>query len=142
MTDSRRLPLSAKVFLVCGFYLVALGLYVALLRPALLPEDPRYIGSSLAAIRVAVPGLERWLGLVFKVMGGFMLATGALTVLAACRWLAKRERGTFAALAVAGAASVGLMSATNFLLNSDFRWLLLLPALLWLLGLACYLRER
>ena len=81
MTDSRRLPLSAKVFLVCGFYLVALGLYVALLRPALLPEDPRYIGSSLAAIRAAVPGLERWLGLVFKVMGGFMLATGALTVL-------------------------------------------------------------
>ena len=105
-------------------------------------EDPRYIGSSLEAIRAAVPGLERWLGLVFKVMGGFMVATGALTVFAACRWLAKRERGTFAALAVAGAASVGLMSATNFLLHSDFRWLLLLPALLWLLGLACYLRER
>ena len=71
-----------------------------------------------------------------------MLATGALTVLAVCRWLAKRERGTFAALAVAGAASVGLISAINFLLNSDFRWLLLLPALLWLLGLACYLGER
>ena len=138
----RRLPLSSKVFLVCGLWLVALGLYFALLRPALLPEDPRYIGGSLEAIRAAVPGLERWLGHVFKVMGGFMLATGALTVLAACRWLAKRERGTFAALAVAGAASVGLMSATNFLLNSDFRWLLLLPALLWLLGLACYLRER
>jgi CHASE2 domain-containing sensor protein len=74
-------------------------------------------------------------------MGGFMLATGALTVLAACHWLAKRERGTFAALVVAGSASVGLMSAINFLLHSDFRWLLLLPALLWLLGLACYLRE-
>ena len=59
MTDSRRLPLSAKVFLVCGFYLVALGLYFTLLRPALLPEDPRYIGSSLEAIRAAVPGLER-----------------------------------------------------------------------------------
>ena len=142
MTDSRRLPLSAKVFLVCGLYLVVLGLYFILLRPALLPEDPRYIGSSLEAIRAAVPGLERWLGLVFNVMGGFMVAAGALTVLAALRWLAKRERGTFAALAVAGAASVGLMSATNFLLHSDFRWLLLLPALLWLLGLACYLRER
>ena len=50
-----------------------------------------------------------------------MLATGELTVLAACHWLAKRERGTFAALAVAGAASVGLISAINFLLNSDFR---------------------
>ena len=70
-----------------------------------------------------------------------MLATGALTILAAWRWLAKREPGTFAGLAVAGAASVGLMSATNFLLHSDFRWLLLLPALLWLFGLACYLME-
>lgn len=142
MTVTRRLPLSANVFLVCGFYLVALGLYFALLRPALLLEDPRYIGSSLEAIRAAVPGLERWLGHVFKVMGGFMLATGALTVLAACRWLAKREPGTFAVLAVAGAGSVGLMSAINFLLHSDFRWMLLLPALLWLFGLACYLRER
>lgn len=142
MTVSWRLPLSGKVFLVCGLWLIALGLYFALLRPALLPEDPRYIGSSLEAIRAAVPGLERWLEHVFKVIGGFMVATGVLTVLAACRFLAKRERGTFAALAVAGAASVGLMSATNFLLHSDFRWLLLLPALLWLFGLACYLRER
>ena len=138
----RRLPRSSKVFLVCGFYLVALGLYFALLRLSLLLEDPRYIGSPLEAIRAAVPGLEHWLGVVFKVMGGFMVATGALTMLTACRWLAKRERGTFAALAVAGAASVGLMSAINFLLHSDFRWLLLLPALLWLLGLACYFRER
>ena len=141
MTVPRRLPLSAKVFLVCGLWLVALGLYFVFLRPALLPEDPRYIGSSIQSIRAAVPGLERWLGHVFKVMGGFMVATGALTMLAAWRWLAKRERGTFAALAVAGAAGVGLMSATNFLLHSDFRWLLLLPALSWLFGLACYLRE-
>ena len=143
MTVSRPLPLSAKVFLVCGLWLVALGLYFVFLRPALLPEDPSYIGTSLEAIRAAVPGLERWLGHVFKVLGGFMVATGALTVLAAWRWLAKRERGTFAALAVAvaGAAGVGLMSATNFLLQSDFRWLLLLPALSWLFGLACYVRE-
>ena len=42
---------------------------------------------------------------------------------------------------VAGAASVALMSATNLLLYSNFRWLLLLPALLWLAGLLCYLRE-
>ena len=133
--------LSGKVFVVCGLWLVALGLYFALLRPALLPEDPRYIGSSIEAIRSAAPGLERWLGHVFTVMGGFMVATGAMTVLVACRFLARRERGTFAGLAVAGAASVTLMSATNFLLHSDFRWPLLLPALLWLVGLLCYLWE-
>ena len=132
---------SGKVFITCGVWLIALGLYFLFLRPALLPEDPKYIGSSLEAIRAALPGLERWLGHVFNVMGGFMVATGAMTVLVAYRFLPRRERGTFAALAVAGAASVALMSATNFLLHSNFRWLLLLPALLWLVGLLCYLRE-
>ena len=132
---------SAKVFIACGAWLIALGLYFLFLRPALLPEDPKYIGSSLEAIRAAMPGLERWLGHVFNLMGGFMVATGAMTVLVAYRFLARRERGTFAALTVAGAASVALMSATNFLLHSDFCWPLLMPALLWLAGLLCYLRE-
>ena len=140
-TTTSRLQPSGKVFVVCGLWLVVLGMYFLFLRPALLPEDPRYIGSSLEAIRSAVPGLERWLGHVFNVMGGFMIATGAITMLVACQMLARRERGTFAALSVAGAASVALMSATNFLLYSDFRWLLLLPAVLWLAGLLCYLRE-
>ena len=142
LTVSRRLPLSATVFIVCGLWLVTLGLYFLFLRPALLPEDSRYIGSSIEALRAAAPGLERWLGQVFNVMGGFMVATGAMTVLVACRFLSRRERGTFAGLSVAGAASVGLMSATNFLLHSDFQWPLLLPALLWLFGLMSYLRER
>ena len=64
----------------CG--LLRWRLYFALLRLALLIEDPRDIGSSLQTVRAAVPGLERWLGHVFKVMGSFMVATGALTVLA------------------------------------------------------------
>ena len=111
------------------------------LRPALLPEDPRYIGSSFETIQSTLPGLERWLGHVFNVMGGFMIGTGAMTTLVACRLLARRERGTLPALFVTGAASVGLMSATNFLLDSNFRWLLLLPAVLWAIGLICYLWE-
>jgi len=140
-TAHSRLQPSGKVFAICGLWMIALGLYFLFLRPALLPEDPRYIGSSLETIRSAVPGLERWLGQVFNVMGGFMIATGAITMLVACRLLARREPGTLAAMSVAGAASVGLMSATNFMLSSDFRWLLLLPVLLWLAGLLCYVRE-
>ena len=137
-----RLQPSGKVFVICGLWLVALGTYFLFVRPALLPEDPRYIGSSLEAIRSAAPGLERWLGHVFNVMGGFIVATGAMTILVAFRLLARRERGTMLAMSVAGAAGVALMSATNFLLNSDFRWALLPPALLLLAGLFCYLRER
>ena len=67
---------------------------------------------------------------VFNVMGGFMIAVGAVTAFLAWRFLSRHEPGTFATLLVAGAASVALMSATNFLLHSNFRWLLLLPALL------------
>jgi len=136
-----RLRVSGTVFVGCGLWLVALGTYFLFLRPALLPEDSRYTGSSLETIRSAVPGLERWLGHVFSVMGGFMVATGAMTVLVACRMLERPERGTLTALSAAGAASVGRMSATNFLLYSIFRWLLLLPALLWLAGVIYYLRE-
>ena len=133
---------SGKVFLVCGLWLIALGLYFMFLRPALLPEDPAFIGSPLEAIRTAIPGLERWLGHVFKVMGGFMIAAGTVTMLLAWRFISRREPGTFATLLVAGSASVALMSATNFLLHSNFRWLLLLPAVLWFVGLLCYVREN
>ena len=132
-----RLQLSGRV-VVCGLWLLPLGAYFLFLRPARLPEDPRYIGSSLEAMRTAVPGLERWLGHVFDVMGGFMVATGALTLLAAVNL---RERGTLTAIVVTGVAGVGLMSTTNFLIDSNFRWPLLLPALVWLAGVLCYWQE-
>ena len=141
MTDSRRLPLSAKAFLACGLWLVALGLYFIFLRPALLPEDPRYIGRPIEAIRAAAPGLERWLGHVFNVMGGFMVASGVMTILVACSAFTQHDRRTLAGLLISGVAGVTLMSATNFLLHSDFRWGLLLPAILWMVGIFCYVRE-
>lgn len=134
--------ISAKVFLACGLWLIALGIYFVLLRPALLPEDSRYIGIPLESLRAAAPGLERWLGHVFDVLGGFMLAAGALTALTAWHLRGLRSVGAFVSLLVAGIAGVGMMSVTNFLLFSDFRWLLLAPGALWALGLACYLREH
>jgi hypothetical protein len=33
-----------------------------------------------------------------------------------------------------GALTVGLMSAINFVLHSDFRWLLVLPPIRWVGG--------
>jgi hypothetical protein len=139
---ARRLPISAWIFVACGIWLIGLGAYFVVLRPPLLPEDPRYIGSSLVAIQAALPGLARWLGRVFTVMGGFMAAAGVLTVFVALAAVPARTRATGWVLAAAGLLTVALMSATNFALDSDFKWVLLVPAVLWLAGLGRYSLER
>ena len=90
-----RSHLSGKIFILCGIWLVTLGTYFVVLRPALLPEDPQYIGVSLEAMRLAVPGLERWLRHVFNVMGGFMIAAGVMTTLVAGRLPVQHDLTTF-----------------------------------------------
>ena len=91
---------------------------------------------------LSIPGLESWLKKVFMVMGGFMAGAGVLTVFVATVAMPLRLKGTPWALGTSGAMTVLLMSATNFALHSDFRWLLLLPALVWLAGLVVYLANR
>ena len=127
--------LATWTFVACGVWLLALGVYFMLMRPPLLPEDLRYMGTTLAQVHATLPGLERWLARVFTVLGGFMAGAGVLTLFVALSATAARPRGTTRALALSGLLTVGLMSATNFALQSDFRWLLVVPALLWLAGL-------
>ena len=126
----------------CGVWLVGLGFYFIALRPPLLPEDPRFMGITLEQVRISVPGHEAWLRKVFTVMGGFMAGAGALTMFVATVAMPLRLKGTDWALGISGALTVVLMSATDFALHSDFRSLLLLPALVWLAGLAVYLANR
>ena len=126
---------STWAVIACGLWLTALGLYFIFIRPALLPEDLRFMNASLAQVRAGVPGLEGWLHKVFTVMGGFMAGTGVLTVFVAAAAMPSRLRGASWALAVTGLLTVALMSATNFALQSEFRWLLLVPAVVWLAGL-------
>ena len=133
---------SVLIFLTCGIWLIGLGLYFALLRPPLLPEDPRFIGSSLVQIQSTLPGLGRWLNHVFNVMGGFMVASGVLTAFIAVTAVPARTRGTSIVLLVAGLASVATMSWTNFAIDSNFQWVLLVPAVLWFAGIATYVFER
>ena len=128
--------------LACGVWLLALGLYFIMLRPPLLPEDPRFMGTTLEQLRLAVPGLESWLKKVFAVMGGFMAGAGVLTVWVATVAMPTRLKDTSWALALSGALTVALMSATNFALGSDFRWLLLVPALVWGAGLVLFIKGR
>ncbi len=130
-----RQSISMFFFVGCGIWLIGLGLYFIFLRPALLPEDLRYVGTSPGEIQSAIPGLESWLHRVFTVLGGFMTGAGLLTILVAMNASAAREKWTWIALALAGLFTVGTMSLTNFQLNSDFKWLLLIPSILWVIGL-------
>ena len=127
--------ISVFVFNACGIWLIGLGLYFIFLRSPLLPEDLRYMGTSPGEIQSAIPGLQRWLHRVFTVMGGFMTGAGLLTILVARNTSDLREKWTWAVLALVGLFTVGAMSLTNFQLNSDFKWLLLIPSLLWAVGL-------
>ena len=100
------------------------------------------MGSSLEQVRAVVPGLEAWLKRVFIVMGGFMAGTGVLTIYAARVVMPLRLSGASWAIAIAGVLTVALMASINFDLRSDFRWLLLVPALAWLAGSVLYMARR
>lgn len=121
---------------VGGLIVMAMGIYFAFLRPALLPEDLRYLGASMAGLQTAAPGLLRWLPRVFGVLGGFLFATGILTVHLAVTRFRSGEPLPLAVVATSGAASIGWMAVTNFRIDSDFKWLLLAFVLPWLAAVA------
>lgn len=129
------MQISVLIFIACGIWMIGLGLYFMFVRPPLLPEDLRYMGTSLGEIKSAIPGLERWLNRVFSVMGGFMTGAGVLTIWVAMNASDVGEKWTWIVLTSVGLLTVGTMTLTNFLLNSDFKWLLLIPSLLWIVGL-------
>jgi hypothetical protein len=122
----------------CGAWLLGLGAFFVFLRPPLLPEDLRYIGVTLEALRATAPALEGWLARVFVVMGGFMAGAGALTLYVALSLSLSQPQlgrlGAVSALAFTGLVTVGLMSAVNFALGSEYRWLLVAPTVAWTFG--------
>lgn len=128
-----RRKISDLLPLGCSVWLIALGCYFAFLRPPLLPEDIRFIAASDPSI-LADPHLLAWLSRVFVVLGGFIACAGALLVLIVRQEPARNGAADRALLLVAGLLGVGAMSAVNFAIESDFRWLLLAPVPAWLAG--------
>jgi FtsH-binding integral membrane protein len=115
-----------------------IGLYFIVLRPPLLPEDIRFIGLTAAELATIGPRLAMWLSHVFRVLGGYALATGILAVTLAATAFRSRHPVAVAGAMVAGASSIGLMSVVNFTIGSDFKWALLACALVWALSLVAY----
>ena len=130
--------LSSILLALAGTTLVVAGLYFVLLRPPLLPEDVRYMGLSAAELDAVRPRLEAWLTQVFRVMGGYVIATGVLTVTLAATSFRAHHWGAAIGALVGGAASIGWMAVVNFMINSDFKWTLLAMASLWAASLAVF----
>ena len=135
-------PYSAFFLLLGGFLLAGMGIYFIFLRPSLLPEDSKYIGLSLSAIHNNIPGLSVWLQKVFWVMGCYIFTTGMLTMYVARTSFRTRTKGAFIMVSIAGITSIGSMTIINFILHSDFKWVLLAFTLPWFIALILYLFHK
>ena len=140
--QSALLRASMWIFVACGIWLIGLGGYFMFVRPPLLPEDLRYLGSSATQVEALLPHMASWLRNVFTVMGGFMAGCGVLIVFMSLRLVPYCVQGTGITLGFTGLLTVSTMSWINFALDSDFKWLLLVPALAWLVGLVTYATNR
>ena len=136
------LRVSIWIFISCGIWLIGLGGYFMFIRSPLLPEDLRYLGSSATQVEALLPNMASWLRNVFTVMGGFIAGCGVLIVFVSLRVVPQCAQGTGFVLGVTGLLTVAIMSWINFALDSDFKWLLLVPALAWLVGLVTYATGR
>lgn len=136
-----RWPVSAILLALAGILLIGVGCYFLFLRPALLPEDIRYMRLTPAELQSVGPGLASWLTHVFRVMGGYVAATGVLALTLAVTAFRGRHPWAVAGAVVAGAVSIGWMAAVNFMINSDFKWVLLGFALTWAAAIAAFAVE-
>jgi hypothetical protein len=140
--ESKPWTLSSMVLIMAGVTLIGVGLYFILLRPPLLPEDVRYLALPAAQLDILRPRLDLWLTHVFRVMGGYVLATGVLAVTLAATAFRAHQKGAAIGALIGGAASIGWMAAVNFMIDSDFKWVLLGMALLWAGSLVLFWFER
>jgi hypothetical protein len=129
---------SSVLLALAGLIVAGIGLYFIALRPPLLPEDIRYMQFSAAEQLAIGPRLATWLAQVFRVLGGYALATGLLAVTVAGSAFRARQPVAVIGTSLGGAASIGLMTAVNFAIDSAFKWLLLGVALIWGLSLIAF----
>ncbi|KKC34380.1 hypothetical protein WH91_03230, partial [Devosia psychrophila] len=111
---------SSTLLALGGAFVACIGVYFILLRPSLLPEDIRYMGLTTAEVTGTGPRLEAWLAQVFRVFGGYALATGLLTLTLAATAFRERRPVAVAGAFLGGAASTGLMPWVHFAIGAAF----------------------
>ena len=137
-TGIRTFPISSMLLAAAGVLVTGIGAYFIFLRPPLLIEDVRYMHLSTAELTAIGPRIGPWLTQVFRVLGGYALATGLLTVALATTAFRARHPAVAAGAFIAGASSIGLMAVVNFAIDSNFKWHLFGVALVWLMSAVAF----
>jgi hypothetical protein len=123
-----------------GIILIGMGIYFVFLRPVLLPEDLNYMGTSEVEINNHLPGLTHWLHKVFIVLGGYIAASGSLMLYFGIAKDYQKSILLFMFILISGLTSIVMMTAINFVIDSDFKWLLLLFTTPWIFSVLSYFR--
>ena len=112
---------SSLAVLVLALLTIALGFYMAVLRPPLLPEDVRFLGVDPSSLP---PSLLRWLSVVFATWGAFITAFGVVLFGVASALRTARTNVLRWATALALIIAFGRFLWSNLVLRSDFLWLI------------------
>lgn len=129
MSYSKRPPVIALI--VLGLLTIATGVYFMVLRPAVLPEDLRFM--SLAPSEVAAP-VRSWIAVVFRTWGGFMIGLGLCVLGHAMSMVAGNARWSRLRMAAGLVFAFGSFLASNVQLRSDFLWFI---SLMFVVATAC-----
>ncbi len=112
-----RAKAAAALTVLLGVLTVATGVYFAVLRPPMLPEDIRLTGVSPDLLPAA---FSQWLSIVFRTWGGFMIGFGTLLAAIGMFLLNGNPLWLRAGLATAVLIAFGSFLASNVQLRSDF----------------------
>lgn len=98
---------------------LGIGFYFLFLRPVMLPEDIRFAGGVAGAIG---PEMKRWLRIVFRTWGAFIVGFGVM--LAGLGGTALSGRLSWLIWGAALGATVAFVQfvVSNVVLHSDFLW--------------------
>lgn len=135
MTKSLRV--SSAIFALIGFLTVGFGLFQIFFRSnfIFLPEDISFTGVNGGILLSSNPALFSWLTLVMRAWGVFILSTGLFIIFITLIPYRRGERWSWFAFLVSGASSLPIFLLGNFIIKSDFLFVLVSIAILYALAL-------
>lgn len=110
---------AALLLLLLSSLTLATGAYFLFIRPAMLPEDVRLTGMQPGLLP---PAMLSWLELVFRTLGGFIVAFGILLGAVAGYLITSRPALLSWGVAVAVVVAFSRFLASNMAIHSDFLW--------------------